>query len=286
MRIVSLVPSGTEIVCALGAGDQLVGVTHDCDYPEWTRELPRVTRSTIPAGSTSREIDTRVREAGERGESTFHLDAAALAELRPDLIVGQTLCAVCAVTLEQVPSALGSEPRVVPLTGTSLEGVLADVERAAIALGRTDQGRELVAALRSRLAAVVSRVASLPRPRVVCLEWTDPLFNAGHWVPEQVALAGGRDVLGEPGVPSRVIEWDDVRAAEPEVLVVMPCGFGRERAASETRSLRALPGWDELRAVRDGRVHAVDGNAYFSRPGPRVVDGVELLASLLHPSAS
>jgi iron complex transport system substrate-binding protein len=285
VRIVSLVPSGTEIVCALGAGDQLVGVTHDCDYPEWTRELPRVTRSTIPAGSSSREIDTRVREAGERGESTFHLDAAALTRLRPDLIVGQTLCAVCAVTLDQLPASLDPAPPVVPLTGTTLAGVLEDVSRTADALGRADVGAKVVAALRARLAAVVAGVATRRRPRVVCLEWTDPLFNAGHWVPEQVDLAGGRDALGAAGVPSRVIDWAEVRAAEPEVLVVMPCGFGRERATSETRSLQALPGWDELPAVRDGRVHPVDGNAYFSRPGPRVVDGVELLASLLHPSA-
>lgn len=282
----SLVPSGTEIVCGLGAGDQLVGVTHDCDYPEWTRRLPRVTRSTIPAGSTSRQIDTQVREAGERGESTFHLDVAALAELRPELIVGQTLCAVCAVTLDQLPASREPAPPVVPLTGTSIEGILADVERTAIALGRAETGRELVAALRARLAAVAARVASLPRPRVVCLEWTDPLFSAGHWVPEQVALAGGDDAIAQQGMPSRPIEWADVRAAEPEALIVMPCGFGRERAVRETDALRALPGWDELPAVRDGRVHAVDGNAYFSRPGPRVVDGVELLASLLHPSAS
>jgi len=281
---VSLVPAGTEIVCALGAGDELVGVTHDCDYPAWTQRLPRVTRSTIASGSTSAEIDAQVRDAAARNESTFHLDAAALAELRPDLIVGQTLCAVCAVTLEQLPASLDPAPPVVPLTGASLDGVFADVERAAIALGRARVGTELVGALRARLAAVTERVAARRRPRVVCLEWTDPLFNAGHWVPEQVDLAGGHDVLGEPGVPSRVIEWADVRAAEPEALFVMPCGFGRERAARETQALRALPGWDHLPAVRDGRVHAVDGNAYFSRPGPRVVDGVELLASLLHPS--
>lgn len=285
MRVVSLVPAATEIACALGAEAQLVAVTHDCDYPPAVRTLPRVTRSTIPVGSTSRQIDTLVRTSASEGDSTFHLDADALRAARPDLILGQTLCEVCAVTLSQVPASLDSEPAVVPVDGGSLDGIFADIERVAAALGRPGAGAELIGDLRGRLTRVRSRVGGRPRPRVVCLEWLDPLFNAGHWVPEQVAIAGGDDALGAPGERSREVAWDDVRATDPEVLVCMPCGFDAARGASDAARLRSEAGWSELRAVRSGRAFAVDGNAYFSRPGPRVVDGVELLASLLHPGA-
>jgi iron complex transport system substrate-binding protein len=224
-----------------------------------------------------------VREAAERGESTFHLDPAALAAARPDILLGQTLCAVCAVTVAQVPATLHPAPAVVPLDGDSLEGIFADIDRAGVALGRRDAAARLVADLRTRIAHVGFLVAGAPRPRVACIEWIAPLFNAGHWVPEQVALAGGRDVLGEAGARSRELALADVVASDPDVIVLMPCGFDAERAASEAEPLLADPAWDELRAVRDGRVFAVDGNAYFSRPGPRVVDGIELLASLIHP---
>jgi iron complex transport system substrate-binding protein len=283
VRIVSLVPAGTEIAFALGAGGDVVAVTHDCDFPPAARKLPRVTRSAIAPGSDSVAIDAQVREAAERGESTFHLDAAALAAARPDVLLGQTLCAVCAVTVAQVPATIRPAPTVVPLDGDSVEGIFADIDRAGVALGRRDAAARLVADLRTRIAHVEWLVAGSPRPRVACLEWLAPLFNAGHWVPEQVAFAGGNDVLGEPGARSHELTLADVAAADPDIIVLMPCGFDAERAVAESRALVADPAWDGLHAVRDGRVFAVDGNAYFSRPGPRVADGIELLASLFHP---
>lgn len=283
MRIVSLVPAGTEIAFAIGAGHDVVAVTHDCDFPPAARKLPRVTRSTITPGSDSLAIDAQVRDAVDRGESTFHLDAAALAAARPDILLGQTLCAVCAVTVAQVPTTLHPAPVVVPLDGDSIEGIFADIDRAGVALGRRDGAARLVADLRTRIAHVGFLVAGAGRPSVACLEWLAPLFNAGHWVPEQVAFAGGRDVLGEAGARSRELTLAEVAAADPDMIVLMPCGFDAERVVKEARLLAADPDWETLRAVRDDKVFAVDGNAYFSRPGPRVVDGIELLASLLHP---
>lgn len=284
MRAVSLVPAATEMVASLGALDELVAVTHDCDYPAAVRSLPRVTRSTLEPHLSSREIDVRVRAAGERGESTFHLDADALRVARPDVILGQTLCAVCAVTLDRLPASLPSAPRVVPLEGQTLSGIFDDIARVAASLGRAERGAELLRSLRARLTAVEERVGGLPRPRVACLEWLDPLMNGGHWVPEQVALAGGIDVLGETGRRSREITFAELAVADADVIVVMPCGWDARRARIEAEAALARePGWRELAAVRAERLHPVDGNAYFSRPGPRVVDGVELLAGLLHP---
>ncbi|MHB8632332.1 MAG: cobalamin-binding protein [Candidatus Limnocylindria bacterium] len=284
MRIVSLVPAGTEIACALGAGQELVAVTHDCDHPPAVRALPRVTRSTIAPGSDSFAIDAQVRAAVGRGESTFHLDQAALAAARPDVLLGQTLCEVCAVTVAQLPATLDPAPDVVPLEGHSLDGIFADIARVGESLGRSEAATMLVRDLRARIARVEAQVAGVPHPTVVCLEWLAPLFNAGHWVPEQVAIAGGRDLLGRPLVPSIDVGWDDLVAADPEFLFLLPCGFDAERAVVEAAVVTSRPEWPALRAVRAGNVYALDGNAYFSRPGPRVVDGIELLASLLHPA--
>jgi len=275
MRLVSLVPAATEIACAIGALADLVAVTHDCDFPASVRSLPRVTSATIPVGATSRQIDALVRAAASRNESTFHLDAGALRDAAPDVILGQTLCAVCAVTLDQVPRSLPREPRIVPLEAATLEGMYDDIARVGNALGRARQAQRLIASLRERVDAVREAVVGRARPRVACIEWVDPPFNGGHWVPEQVALAGGADVLGEPGARSRELGWDEVRAARPDIVVVMPCGWDARRAEQEAC---AIP---DLRA----RVVAVDGNAYFSRPGPRLIDGIELLGSLLHPGA-
>ena len=283
MRIVSLVPAGTDIAWALGAGSDLVAVTHDCDFPAAVRSLPRVTRSTIAVGATSRAIDSAVREAAERGESTFHLDADALVNARPDVLLGQTLCDVCAVTVAQLPRTIDPPPAVIPLDGDSLEGIFADIARTGEALGRADAARAVVATLRGRIARVQALVADRPRRSVVCLEWLDPLFGVGHWVPEQVALAGGNELIGHAASRSVEITLEDVAAVDPDFLFVMPCGFDAERAVPESAPLRARPLWRELRAVHEGRAFALDGNAYFSRPGPRVVDGIELLASLLHP---
>jgi len=276
MRIVSLVPAATEIVWALGAMDQLVAVTHDDDFPPAVLALPRITRSTIPAGATAREIDTHVRAAGARGESTFHLDEQALRDARPDVILGQTLCAVCAVTLDRIPASLDRQPEVVPLTASSIEGMFQDVRRVGAAIRRGGDADRLVGELRARLATVEESVAGLPRPRVACLEWLDPLFNGGHWVPEQVRIAGGADVLGTAGARSREIGWNDVVAARPDIVIAMPCGWDARRAAREAEALGPIGA---------ARIVGVDGAAYFSRPGPRLVDGVELLASIFHPDA-
>ncbi|TMC58198.1 MAG: cobalamin-binding protein [Chloroflexi bacterium] len=282
MRIVSLVPAATEIAFALGSGDGVVAVTHDCDYPEAARALPRVTRSTIPAGTSSRDIDVAVRAAAAEGDSTFHVDASALADARPDILLGQTLCRVCAVTVSQLPSVMDPSPEILPLDGDSIAGIFDDIERVGEAIGRAREAASFVASLRERIDRVRERVAGLPHPTVVALEWVDPLFSAGHWVPEQVAAAGGVELIGRTNARSREISLDDVVAADPDYVLILPCGFDAQRAARESRVLIADERWTQLRAVRDGHVLTLDGNAYFSRPGPRVVDGIELLASALH----
>jgi iron complex transport system substrate-binding protein len=283
MRIASLVPAATEIAWALGVADQLVAVTHDCDFPAEVRSLPRLTSSTIPPGSTSAEIDHLVRTSGERGESTFHVDAAALREARPDVILGQTICRVCAVTLDQLPADIGSTPRTIPLTAVSLEGMFDDLRRVAAELGVAERGERAVAELRARLDAVSARVAGRARPRVACLEWLDPIFPGGHWVPEQVERAGGVDAVWEAGRPSAAVPWARIVASDPEVLVLMPCGWDTARALGAAAAVTSRPGFAELPAARSGRVFATDGGAYFSRPGPRLVDGVEVLAAIVHP---
>jgi len=282
MRIVSLVPAATEIAFALGAGDDVVAVTHDCDYPEAARALPRVTRSTIAAGTSSRDIDTAVRVAAAADDSTFHVDAAALADARPDILLGQTLCQVCAVTVSQLPVVMDPSPEIVPLDGDSIAGIFDDIERVGDAIGRAREASRLVRSLRERIERVRERVAGLPRPTVVALEWLDPLFSAGHWVPEQVAAAGGTEAIGRANARSTEITLDDVVAADPDYVLIVPCGFDVARALAESGVLVADERWSRLRAVREARVFTLDGNAYFSRPGPRVVDGIEQLASLLH----
>ena len=276
MRVVSLVPAATEIVYAIGAIDELVAITHDDDYPPAVRTLPSVTRSSIPSDASAREIDRQVREAGSRGESTFHLDDQALRHARPDVILGQTLCAVCAITLDRIPAHFPRTPEIVPLGASSIEGMFEDVRRVGAALAREQDADQLIDHLRARLAAVEARVAGRPRPRVACLEWLDPLFNAGHWVPEQVRIAGGDDVLGTAGARSREVAWDEVTGARADFVIAMPCGWDAKRAAIEAT---------RLGSVGDARVLGVDGAAFFSRPGPRLVDGVELLASIFHPDA-
>ncbi|MFN2519894.1 MAG: ABC transporter substrate-binding protein [Candidatus Limnocylindria bacterium] len=261
-------------------------MTHDCDHPPSVLSLPRITTSAIQPGSDSAAIDAQVRSGGERGESTFHLDDAALREALPDVILGQTLCEVCAVTLGQLPPMAGRTPVLVPLEGGCIEGILDDIARIADALDRRRAGDALIEGLRRRMTRVDAEVAGAPRPTVACLEWLAPLFNAGHWVPEQVAHAGGQEVLGEAGARSREVAWSDLAASDADVIVLMPCGFDAERAVIEAAALRDRPQWRALRAVRDGRAYAVDGSAYFSRPGPRVVDGVEVLAAILHPDRS
>jgi iron complex transport system substrate-binding protein len=281
VRIASLVPSATEALFALGLGDQVVAVTHECDHPERVRDLPRLTRSVIPAGLEPDEIDTRVRELTGRGDPLYELDEAALARLAPDLIVTQALCAVCAVSYEDVGAVaarLPSRPAVLSLDPATLGEVLDDLIRLADATGDRKRGEALRASLEARLRRVREAVAGAARPRVATLEWLDPPYAGGHWVPEMVEIAGGTSVAGEPGRDSRVVDWEELAAARPDVAVAMPCGLYVDGAAEQ-----ALRRRERLESLGAARIIAVDAAASFSRPGPRLVDGVELLAHLLHP---
>jgi iron complex transport system substrate-binding protein len=288
VRVASLLPSATEMVHFCGAGDALVGVTHECDYPDGVEKLPYLTSSRIDGHDmTSAEIDAAVEEHLTEAGSIYALDARLLAELAPDLIVTQSLCDVCAVSMDLLGDALARlnyEPEVISLNPTSLREVLDDTVRIGEVLGNGEETRAKVAALEERLARVEEIVAGLPRPRVGCIEWLDPPFSAGHWVPEMVGIAGGVEILAASGKPSARLGWEEVYEATPEVLVLMPCGFDARRTVEEARRvLPDLPGWSRLPAVGEGRVWAVDANSYFSRPAPRLVDGVEILARILHP---
>lgn len=287
MRIVSLLPSATEIVHAVGLGDRLVGVSHECDHPPAVRALPRVTRSLLPAAGSSAAIDAAVRDRVRRRQPLYALDGPLLARLRPDLVVTQALCDVCAVAEGEVAAALGGlpgSPRVVTLEPHRLGDVLAGMQAVAEAAGAAESGRVAVVELHRRIDAVAARSAAVAsRPRVTLLEWLDPPFTAGHWSPEIVRLAGGAEVLGREGERSRAVAWEEVRAADPEVLIVACCGFDVARTRQELPLLAGRPGFHELACVRSGRVHLMDGNAFFSRPGPRLVEALEALAHLLHP---
>lgn len=287
LRVASLLPSATEIVFALGLGDELVAVTHECDYPPDAADHAAVTRSLLPPGLPSAEIDRAVRESARDAHTIYELDAERLVALAPDVVLTQSLCEVCAVPRSDVEDAVCSMPagaRVVSLDPHTMEGVLDSIMQAGDALGASDRARRLVADLRRRIDTVERAVAGAARrPRVLCCEWLDPIYCGGHWVPEQVRLAGGEDRLGREGQPSVAIEWSDVLRYGPEVLVLMPCGFDEAEASTRIDELAARPGWNDIPAVRDGRVFAVDGSAYFSRPGPRLVDGIELLTHILHP---
>jgi iron complex transport system substrate-binding protein len=279
VRIASLVPSSTEMLFALGLGDSVVAVTHECDYPEDAKDRPHLTRSVIPEGLEAAEIDAAVRERTERGEALYELDRETLAELDPDLIVTQAVCEVCAVSYDDVRAAaeeLPSQPQVLSLDPSTIGEVLADVPRLAEAAGAPQAGAELADELGERLEEVELAHAGDPQPRVAALEWLDPVFVGGHWVPQMIELAGGEDVLGLAGERSRTASWEEVAAARPEVVIVMPCGLYADEAAQEAERHR-----ERLDAL-NARVHPVDAAAYFSRPGPRLVDGVELLSELLH----
>jgi iron complex transport system substrate-binding protein len=289
MRIVSLLPSATEIVCQLGLEDELVGVTHECDFPPSVRNLPKVTRTLIPAAATSREIDTLVRERLRSERALYTLDMPKLTQLSPDLIVTQALCDVCAVAESEVRAAacsLPGQPRVINLEPTCLEDVFECLRLVGTATGRDERATEEVANLRSRIAAVELRSRQCAhRPRVVVLEWIDPPFSSGHWSPELVRLAGGEEVVGGAGERSRSIDWLQIVAAAPDVLIIACCGFDVERTFADLPILRGYLGWHDLPCVKSGLVFVVDGSAYFSRPGPRLVDSLEILAHALDPQA-
>jgi len=287
MRIVSLLPSATEIICTLGLEEQLVGVTHECDYPPFVRDRPKVTRTLIPTEASSAEIDRLVRQELQRGAALYALDLPVLEALRPDVIVTQALCDVCAVAEDEVRAAacmLPGRPQVVNLEPQTLSEVLAAIRQVGSALGLEQRAQEVIDGLSSRIAAVVTRTASLEhRPRVALLEWLDPPFSCGHWNPELVRLAGGDEGLGHEGRPSRTLRWDEVLAWQPEVVFIACCGFSVERTLCEWPALQLVPGWQDVPAVRSGRMYITDGSHYFSRPGPRLVDSLKMLAHTLHP---
>jgi iron complex transport system substrate-binding protein len=283
--IVSLLPAATEIVAALGAAHALVGVTHECDYPPEASRLPRVTASAVDAADAAGDVDRQVRERSSAGAALFVLRGEALAALRPEVVLTQALCEVCAVSEDDVralAARLDPAPRVVTLSATTLDGVLADIERVGRALGRDETAAAVVEALRARMRAVHERLKSAraPRRRVAVIEWTDPVFAAGHWVPEMVHRAGGIDVLAAPGEHSTVRRPDAVRAADPEVVLVAPCGYGASRAACEAERLLERPEWAW---ARERDVWALDANGLVSRPGPRLVRGLEVMAAIFSP---
>ncbi len=287
MRIVSLLPSATEIVCQLGLGDQLVGVTHECDFPPFVTALPKVTRTLIPHDAPSREIDGLVRERLKTQKALYSLDMPLLEELRPDLMVTQALCDVCAVSEEEVMAAacsLPGQPKVVNLEPMRLSEMYECIRLVGAAAGVAERANRVIGALQTRVDAVANRTSAIGyRPRVVLLEWIDPPFCSGHWSPELIRLAGGVEGIGRDGEPSRKISWNDIVACDPEVLVIACCGFNTERTQQDLPILRAYPQFAELACARTNRVYVVDGNSYFSRPGPRLVDSLEILAHLLHP---
>lgn len=288
MRIVSLLPSATEILFALGLGDEVVAVTHECDYPPAARAKPHITRSLLRADMTSREIDEAVSgQLTSDAHSLYSIDRDLLARLAPDLIVTQALCEVCAVDYDDVLDAVKSlprQPQLLNLEPSSLQDVLDDFTRVGEATGREAEAARLVEELTARIERVKVTVARAEnRPRVGFLEWLDPIFCGGHWNPELVELAGGQDAIGRKGEDSVRVAWERVRLFAPEVLVISCCGFSQERTRQELPTLEHQPGYAELPAVKNGRVHVVDGSAYFSRPGPRLVDSLELLAHFVHP---
>ncbi|HEX2277676.1 MAG TPA: cobalamin-binding protein [Candidatus Tectomicrobia bacterium] len=288
MRICSFLPSATEIIYTLGLGDQLYGVTRSCDYPAEALTKPIVVRSILDEeGLTSGDIDRIVKEHARNGQSVYHIDMAALRAAAPDLILTQQLCDVCAVGYDDVLTQvkdLPKKPRVVSLNPTSLGDVLQDILTVGEVTDTSDHAKAVVSALQRRIDAVRQQAAKASmRPRVFCLEWMDPLFVSGHWMPEMVEIAGGTDGVGNHGTPSTRITWESVRDYQPEVVILMPCGADVAKTLSELSYVQALPGWADLPAVRDGRLYAVDAGAYFSRSGPRLVDGLELLAQIIQP---
>ncbi|HCI82974.1 MAG TPA: cobalamin-binding protein [Ktedonobacter sp.] len=296
MRIISLLASATEIIDALGCFEQLVGRSHECDYPPEVQRLPLVSMPLIDTGTSSSQIDAQVKHLAHEKElvqnnalralSIYRIDTALLQQLQPDVIFTQTQCEVCAVSERDVTNALqqttGLHPRVVSLAPYQLRDVWEDVVRVSKALGRQEQAQQLVQGYQQRLERLQQRTEGLPRPQVAVLEWLDPLMAAGNWVPELIAYSGGEAVFGETGMHSSWLQWDELVAADPDVLILSPCGFSLNRTLEDYALLQQHPQWSTLRAVQQGRVYAIDGNYYLNRSGPRLVESAELLAHAIH----
>jgi iron complex transport system substrate-binding protein len=288
-RIASLLASATEIVCALGARDRLVARSHECDFPPDVASLPVVTAPKLDTSRPSAAIDRDVKALLERALSVYKVEAERLRDLAPEIIVTQTQCEVCAVSENDVVAALatwtGERPRIVSLVPDALADVFSDIERVAAAIGREAAGAALTATMRRRMDAVSERARFLPRRRVACIEWIEPLMAAGNWMPELVVMAGGENLFGEAGRHSPWLTMEALAASDPDVIIVLPCGFDIARSRQEMPVLAARPAWQALRAVRQDQVWLVDGNQYFNRPGPRLADSLEILAEILHPQA-
>ncbi len=294
-RVVSLIASSTEIVCALGFQDRLVGRSHECDFPESVKRLPVCTEPKLNSEAGSYEIDRRVKTIVQEGLSVYRVHADRLKQLRPDLIITQTQCEVCAVSLRDVEQALsewlgaegsgGPRPAIVSLAPNALADVWADIGRVAFAMAAPQRGDQLVLGLQQRMAAIAVKVRALPeKPTVACIEWIDPLMAAGNWMPELVEMAGGVNLFGEAGRHSPWMTWEELREKDPDVIVVQPCGFDIARSRRDMPALTGRPGWPQLKAARAGRVFLADGNQYFNHPGPRLAESLEILAELFHPS--
>lgn len=291
-RIASLLASGTEILYGLGLGERVVAVSHECDFPPEVLGKPRVTFAQVNAAAASADIDREVKARLAAGEPLYGVNVDRLAELRPDLIITQSQCDVCAVSDKDLARAAAGSPAlatvpVVSLNPTTLPAVFADIARVAEAAGDERHGERYLSALRRRVQRVQDQVASVPpadRPRVACIEWIAPLMIAGNWMPELIELAGGDNRLAHTGKRTTYADWNAVRDYDPQVIIVAPCGFDLQRTRQETEALPRLPGWGDLAAVRNSRIYAADGNAYFNRSGPRLIDTLEILAATFHPS--
>jgi iron complex transport system substrate-binding protein len=289
-RIVSLIPSATEIVCALGFEAELVGRSHECDYPASVLALLPLTAPKFDVRGTSREIDDRVKDVLQNAISVYKVDETLLDQLAPDFIVTQAQCEVCAVSLTEVEriaqECLSSPANIISLEPMCLADLFSDIQRVAEALGVPERGTEVVLKLQTRIDDIAQRSAEIAhKPTVACIEWIDPLMAGGNWVPELVELAGGKELFGKAGAHSPWIDWGDVWAADPDKIIVLPCGFDIERSVQEMAALVKQPGWKTLRAIRENQVYITDGNQYFNRPGPRLVESLEILAEILHPDA-
>jgi len=287
-RIVSLLPSATEIVCALGFQDQLVGRSHECDFPHSVTRLPSLTSPKFNPEGTSAEVDQRVKTILAEALAVYRVDADRLRELKPDFIVTQSQCDVCAVSMRDVEDAVaqwtGAQPKVVSLAPYALRDVFADMERVGVALGVAERAIEVVGRLRARMRAIEDRAKSAASlPRVACIEWIDPMMAAGNWMPELIAMAGGANLFGKAGEHSPWMKFEEIAAADPDVILIAPCGFTIDRTAAELPALTGRPEWAGLKAVRERKVFLGEGNQYFNRPGPRLVESLEILAEILHP---
>lgn len=290
MKIISLLPAATEIVCALGLEDQLVGRSHECDFPESVGALPACTSANIPDGMSSAEIDSKVKDLLSNALSLYNVDTDLIVGLQPDVVITQAQCEVCAVSLEDVEQALtgklNKNAKIVSLEPKLFGDIFADIRNVASALGVKEKGEELIEGLEERINIIRHKlkfISDTEKPAVACVEWLEPMMLSGNWIPEMVTLAGGTPILTDPGKHSPYIDWTDIRLADPDVIVLMPCGFSIERTMRELDVLLQLPGFADLKAVKNNRVYMADGNQYFNRPGPRIVDSVEILAEIINP---